>query len=176
MNGHAGQSGLTLLELLTTITLLFVVASLAAPAMRTFIQNNRAATQANEIVMSLNLARNEAATRGNRVSVCASADGATCSAGTDWAVGWLLFDDPTPPSGTLNVGPGDDEILRIFPALQGGGLLTGSQAAVTFQPNGFLDGGPPVEFELRVPDCSGNQGRDLRINLQGRTAVTRVPC
>ena len=176
MKGHAGQSGLTLLELLTTITLLFVVASLAAPAMRTFIQNNRAATQANELVMTLNLARNEAATRGNRVSVCASADGAICSAGTDWAVGWILFSDPTPPFGTLNSGPGDDEILRVFPALQGGGTLDASQATVTFQPNGFLNGGAPVDFELRVPDCAGDQGRDLRINLQGRTAVARVPC
>jgi type IV fimbrial biogenesis protein FimT len=176
MNGHAGQSGLTLLEMLTTITLLFVLASLAAPGLRTFIQNNRAATQANELVMSLNLARNEAATRGNRVSVCASTDGVTCSARTDWTGGWLLFDDRTPPSGTLNAQPGDDEILRAFPALQGGGTATGSQAAVTFLPNGFLDEAAPVDFALRVPDCSGNQGRDLRINLQGRTAVTRVPC
>lgn len=167
---------MTLLELLTTITVLFIVTALAAPAMRTFIQNNRAATQANEIVMSMSLARNEAATRGSAVSVCASSDGTSCSAATDWTTGWIIFSDQTPPLGTLNDSPGDDELLRVFPQLEGGGSLTGSQAVVTFRPNGFLDAAVPLLFELRIPDCSGNQGRDLRINLQGRTAVTRVPC
>jgi hypothetical protein len=31
-------------------------------------------------------------------------------------------------------------------------------------------------FEHRVPGCSGDQGRDIAVNVAGRAMVTRVAC
>jgi hypothetical protein len=31
-------------------------------------------------------------------------------------------------------------------------------------------------LEIRVPDCSGDQGRDVAVNVAGRISVTSVAC
>lgn len=165
-------AGYSMVELLATISVMAIVAAVAVPGLRSFLQDNRAANDANALVMALNLARNEAVTRGARVSVCASADGETCAAGgvTDWSTGWLVFTDQNAPAGTVN---GADEVLRTFPALTQS-TLTGDRTFLSYRSNGFVDAA--ADFNLVVQGCTGMHNRTLSVNLQGRTAVEPAAC
>ncbi len=88
------QLGFTLLELIVTITIAGILFGIAVPSFNEAIKNNRNTTLANDFVTSLNIARSEAVKRGQRVSICASADGVTCAAAGTWAQGWIVFNNP----------------------------------------------------------------------------------
>ncbi len=86
------QHGLTLVELMVTIAIVAILGALAAPNFQTMIQANRARSVASELMDMLNLARSEAARRGQPVSVCPSSNGNSCSStGTGWDSGWIAF-------------------------------------------------------------------------------------
>lgn len=86
------QHGLTLLELMVTVAIVAILGALAAPNFQTMIQANRARSVASELMDMLNLARSEAARRGQPVSVCPSSNGSSCSStSTGWDSGWIAF-------------------------------------------------------------------------------------
>ena len=129
------NSGFTLTELIVTIAIVAILMAFAIPNFRTLIQNYTQSTQANNLVFALNYARSEAVKQDARINICASPDGATCSAGaTNWAIGWMVFSGTT---ATPNP-------LQSWPALASGTSLTtrvgGVATAVTpivFQPSGL---------------------------------------
>lgn len=163
------HDGFTLIELMVTIAVAVVILTLAVPGFRSIIQNNRAATQANDLVTALGLARSEAIKRGLTVSLCPSSDQATCTGGTSWEGGWILFTDEN-ESASLD---GDDALIRVHGALDGGSTLAGP-ANLRFQAAGSVNA--IATFQHRIDDCSGDQGRNIDINLSGRVNVTRVAC
>lgn len=179
MNGHhiRGRArGYTAVELLTTMTVMGIATAVAVPNFRQFMQTNRAAADANALIGALNVARNEAITRGSPVTVCASSDGESCSGSGEWSRGWIVFTDASIPAGTVNAGAGPDTVLRVFPGLAGGAALTADVPFVAYRPSGFLGNASAVAFELNVPDCQGGTNRRIVINLQGRASVARVDC
>jgi type IV fimbrial biogenesis protein FimT len=169
-------AGYTAVELLATMTVMATVTALAVPNFQQFMQNNRAAADANALIGALNIARNEAVTRGAPVSVCASTDGETCSGDGDWTSGWIVFTDALPPAGEVNDGADPDTVLRVFPSLTGGSELTGDTDFVAYRPNGFIVNAAPAGFDLAVERCTGDHNRRIVINLQGRAGVARTDC
>jgi type IV fimbrial biogenesis protein FimT len=183
--------GYTAVELLTTLSVVGIVTALAVPNMQQFMLNNRTAADANALIGALNIARNEAVTRGIPVSVCASADGQDCSGAESWNTGWIVFTDAVAPVGQIDGGAEPDTVLQVFPGLTGGSELEADTAVVSYQPNGFLTGAA-AGFELQVSEhcmATGNLAddedesdrlatnrRQIAVNPQGRVAVTRVPC
>ena len=83
------------MELMVTLAVAGVLATIAVPTMRTFGQNNRLTAAANDFLRSLQLARSEAIKRQKNVIVCASADAlaaaSTCSYGTFRS--WIVVED-----------------------------------------------------------------------------------
>jgi type IV fimbrial biogenesis protein FimT len=138
-----------------------LLASVAVPGFVSFVQNNRATANTNEIVTALNLGRSEATLRGAPVLVCSSSDGVSCSGEGDWSDGWVVL------------AP-NDEVVRTWPARSAPGVLAGDVDQVQFQPRGSVAAG--TTLRVRVPDCIGDQGRDVRVNVAGRVSVTRVDC
>lgn len=183
--------GYTAVELLTTLSVVGIVTALAVPNMQQFMLNNRTAADANALIGALNIARNEAVTRGIPVSVCASADGESCSGAEAWSTGWIVFTDGVAPVGQINDAADPDEVIQVFPGLTGGSVLDADTTVVSYQPNGFT-AGAAASFDLQVSDqciAAGNleEGEDesnrlatnrrqIAVNPQGRVAVTRVPC
>ncbi|MCC5794476.1 MAG: GspH/FimT family pseudopilin [Chromatiales bacterium] len=164
-------AGFTLIELMVALVVAAIIASMAVPGFRDMIQNNRAATQSNELVTAFSLARSEAVKRGARVSVCPTTDQASCTDNTDWAVGWMVFVDLAANDGAgpvVQLPP-----LRAWDALRGNATLRGP-TLVRFRPLGDVTA--PAAFQHRVPGCVGDQGRDINVNMAGRPAVMRVPC
>ena len=156
--------GFTLFELMVTLAVAALILSLGVPGFRSFIQNNRATTHTNDLVTALNLGRSEATRRGASVLLCSSSDGATCSGSNDWSSGWIV---------RRSAGA----VVRTWPERSGGdGVLTANVSQIQFQARGSLAGGTVPLLQIRLPDCSGDQGRDVSVNMAGRIAVTRVTC
>ena len=88
----AGVRGFSLLELMVTVAIMAILGTLAVPSFQTLLQANKTRAVASELLASLNLARSEAARRGQPVSVCPSSNGSSCATGsTDWDKGWIVF-------------------------------------------------------------------------------------
>lgn len=157
------QRGFTLFELMVTVAVAALILSLGVPGFMSFVQNNRAATHSNDLVTALNLGRSEATRRGSAVVMCSSANGTSCSGSNDWSTGWVL----------RSAG---GELIRSWPERSGGaGVVTGNVAQIQFQARGSLAAGGAV-LQVRLPNCSGEQGRDIAINVAGRISVGRVDC
>jgi type IV fimbrial biogenesis protein FimT len=147
---------------MVTVTVAAIILAVGVPSFVSFVQNQRATTYTNELVIALNIGRSEATRRGTAVTVCASDDGATCSDDDDWSTGWIVATAA--------------EVLRTWDAVEGGaGVIVGDADEVSFQPRGALST-PSVVLNVRVPDCSGDQGRDITVNRTGHVSVTRVAC
>lgn len=87
--------GFTLIEVMIVIAIIAIVAAIAAPNYQNSITSSRKTSAANNILGALQFARSEAVIRrSDKVKVCASADGNTCS-GTDWSTGGVVLDNTT---------------------------------------------------------------------------------
>lgn len=165
------QCGFTLIELLITIVVATILVALAVPAFHTFVQNNRITAQVNELVTALTLVRSEAIKRKQTISICSSSNASTCT-GT-WEQGWIIFTDD---NGDGVVDAGTEEVLRVWEGLAGGATLTETASISTIQYDRQGSTNAPANFELRIPDCKGDQARDIGLLVTGRTNVSRVSC
>lgn len=163
--------GFTLIELMITLVLAAIILSLAVPGFQDIIRNNRAATQSNELVTALGLARSEAVKRGARVSLCPSTNQTNCTGGTDWSGGWIVFLDTAANDAAAPVVGGDP--IRAWGPLVGASALDGP-ANVRFRPLGDVIN--VANFQHRIPGCGTGDGRDIAVNMAGRALVTRVDC
>jgi type IV fimbrial biogenesis protein FimT len=132
------QGGVTLIELIITLTVLGILAALATPSMTTFIKNQRIAGQANDLVSDLMYARAEAIRRVTNVVVCKSSNpmNATPVCGTtasdQWTAGRIVFVD-TDVDQVYDAG---EPLLRTYPALDGNRNKLHGDSAYAGHPDG----------------------------------------
>lgn len=96
-----GSRGFTLWELLCTLGIGGILVGLGAPAMIDFLLDGRRTADVNALVLAVQLARSEAAKRGQPVIVCPTADRIRC--GGEFAGGFMVYvnlDDRSPPERT----------------------------------------------------------------------------
>lgn len=87
------QSGWTLLESLFCVTLALTLLTFTGSAFTGAVQTTRRQTRINELITSLQLARNQAILSGTPVVMCKSLDGYDCHPNAEWHQGWLIFTD-----------------------------------------------------------------------------------
>lgn len=89
------QTGMTLIEVLVTLGIVAILATVAAPSLQSMIERNQLQALTNNMVSNLYYARSEAAKRGFTVALCASDAGQTvCDANAaNFANGWIIFTD-----------------------------------------------------------------------------------
>lgn len=97
------QTGITLIELMTAIALIAILAGLAVPALDGILLNARRAAAMEELLRAAWFARTEAMRRGRPVLLCASAGAGCATDAVDWSNGWIVA-PADPPADILRRG------------------------------------------------------------------------
>lgn len=179
MFGIRRSSGFTLLELLITITILAIVATVAIPSFREMVLNNRLAAQTNEVSSLISFARSEASKlRDGVVTVCASNDSASCSGSSEWEHGLIVFRD-----NDMNAAVGGtDQLLKVNGSLAGGNLLrirdmtSDGGSYVQFDSKGFPRASATDETAGTFIICDSRgaaEARAVSINFSGQANLAR---
>jgi len=168
--------GFTLIELVVTLTIAGILISLAAPAMRTFVLDQRLTTQTNDFIADLSLARSEAIKRVSNVTVCrqgGSLASPSCNSSANWQAGRIVFVDADGDS-TIDSG---DAILRVRESLDGnntmnvvGGVALGS---IVIASTGLTTLSTGQEAALRLCDSRGTVAMTISVNYSGRATSSR---
>lgn len=168
----AGSAGLTAIELMITLAVFAIMASLAAPPMQSLITNYRERTAINQLTGYVRLARSEAITRSAYVSLCGSSDGTRCDG--DLKAGWLVFQDANGDgiyqgandivirSGSLGIGE------RYFTDANG----TEIASPLVYSRDGSKRGGD-IQWQFCFSADADHQ-RQLSVNAAGYLKVEKV--
>ncbi len=143
----SAEAGFTLIELMVALAVLAIIAAIAVPAMQGLIAANRLSGASTELVTALQVARSEAIRRNAPVTVCGSADGASCANTTDWSR-WIV-------TGRDNA-TGSTEVIRDS-AVSGNMQVAGPAAGIRFRSTGLLDAQTSMTVCLPVSTVGDNQ-------------------
>lgn len=145
--------GFTLIELMVTVTVLAVMASLAAPSFRELLAAQRVRITAYNIVGDLVLARSEAVKRGENVTVTPIS--------AAWNNGW-----------SVNVAS-SAEVLSGQGRVGSGVQFTTSPASITFDRNGRTSLSTVVRLGL---SDGGTRKRCISLDPLGRPKSANMEC
>ncbi|MES2181370.1 MAG: GspH/FimT family pseudopilin [Pseudomonadota bacterium] len=154
------QQGFTLIEMMVVISILAILAAIALPYFNDATLSSKLRSYANNFVASAHLARSEAVKQNAVVTLCVSADGASCAAG-GWQQGWIVL------SGTT--------VIYTQPATAAGYKITESAglSSLTFQPTGI--GATQARLTVcRATPYAGSQERVITLSATGKPSVTKT--
>ena len=144
-----------------------IVLAVAIPGYKTFVRNDRLVAQINNLAGHLAYARSEAVKRKQQVVLCASSDNAsptpTCTGGTDWEMGWLVFVDADSDEDLSEA----DELLRVRQSLEANNTLSGDSTLITYDYRGFLKANVASSFAL-CDERYEAHGKAITVTLSGR--------
>lgn len=170
--------GFTLIELMVVLALVAILATLAAPSLRSLIETNRVASEINGFVADMQFARSEAIKRGLPVIICPSQNSTACSGVNTWGVGWIVFVDANANSALDS----SEETLRVRPTWKGSDELTVVSPAsspplhVSFSRDGFASLSSLVQFQLQTSPENAHATRCVTLNIPGRITTLRGAC
>lgn len=157
--------GFTLLELLTALAIMGTLAAIAIPSFSGFAQGTQVCSAVNDLVSSINYARNAAITRGTLVTVCKSSDSQTCDTSEiGWQQGWIVYylDDT-----------GAMQILRVYGKSSGPVTMEGNfhvKNRLRYQASGFMPGVSNGTISANIGDRQIN----IIISNTGRVRTQRM--
>lgn len=134
--------GVTLIELLTTLSVAAILATIAAPSFSALIADQRAKSAASSLYVSLSRARSEAMMRNVGVTLSPKNNA--------WANGWQLIDARHPQNPL--------EVKDAMPGLS----ITGP-ASLTYHRSGMIDGSVTHTF---LVTASGHAGATRCISVE----------
>jgi type IV fimbrial biogenesis protein FimT len=144
-------AGFTLIETLMVVVILAVLAGIAAPSMRAFMDSQVVKTPASDLYATLVLARSEAIKRNAAIEVVPSA--------TDWAQGWQVRLQAAPTT-----------VLRTQDSYPRISISASAAGTVTYGSNGRLSTSATT-FRVLVPGNAQARMRCVTVDVTGRPSV-----
>jgi type IV fimbrial biogenesis protein FimT len=162
--------GFTITEFMVVVAIAAILLGIGVPSYLYITNSYRMSAEVNSLLGDLQYARAEAIREGQTVTTCVSTDGATCTGGTNWQNGWIVFSDV---NNNQTVNPGD-VVLRVQAAFVGNVpdtfVANNAITAVTFNREGFATtaaGFPNVTITLQESTNNVNWRRCLLISPVG---------
>jgi type IV fimbrial biogenesis protein FimT len=180
--------GLTLIELMVTLSIFAILAAIATPSFRQTIAASRLSSATTELMNSLTRTRAEAIRYGTRVTACKSNGSSTdCApaATVGWEQGWVVFQDPTRTTTTVTVDAGDTVTFVAQPMPSG--ITALGDASMDDYLSYSSDGRPRLysgtipAAGARIRVCSNsaalndnNRAREIVLQTNGRLTIEKV--
>ena len=149
--------GFTLLELMVTLAIVAILATISVPSMRDSIQNSKAERATGLFELDLQFARSNAISRGEVVIIS--------PLNNDIANGWQI------------VAETSGDTLRERGPLDSGVTITLANGG--FQPVSFTPTGQVREertIQIRIEHCTGNENKDIALMISGQMLMREVAC
>ncbi len=162
----SSQKGFTLIELMISLGILAILATMAVPSFQRVIENNRVTSQANSLLSAVQTARSEAVRRGVPVRFIAI--------GGDFADGWCVHTGATCTAAT-QIRTGETNAAVTF----GGPTIFEFDARGQRSVPTFDDDGAEASFTLQPNGCHAttpNRQRAVQVGIGGRSMVVRGAC
>jgi type IV fimbrial biogenesis protein FimT len=162
--------GLTLPELLISLSVTSIMTFTALNYLPPLIQSNRMSGEVNRFVTALQLARSEAVKQGRRLVLCPQTQQRDCGRAADWGNGWLLF-----ASEDRERQADEPLILAAPPLAEFINMRSGNQRKrIVYQPDGS-SGGSNSSFTF----CDQRQRASPRViclSGSGRPRLSMTRC
>ncbi len=177
------NAGFTLIELMVTIAILAIIASLAAPAVGVFVSRSAMRSISSDFTLALQRARSEAINRNMCVTMCMSSKASLTppkctTSGDAWDIGWIVFLNPSCDTSITTANPrtGTSPLETVIfvrdtsgarYSLQNGNSGTRS---ITFGARGNTRSSTAASFNLVDTSVSSNDpiNRTFCLDLAGR--------
>jgi len=186
--GYLGRrrvaQGMSLIEVMLSITVLAVLVGMATPAATTIVQNSRIRGQAGDLLANLSIARVEAIKRGVYVTLCPSSNWnvtptscTTGTLGTSWNMGYIVFADVN-KNGAFDTAT--DTLIAVSEpfasnTLISNGLTNTPVNELQFRPSGATN--VPGSGTFKLCDArTGNVGRLITVYSTGRAVSATTSC
>jgi type IV fimbrial biogenesis protein FimT len=160
--------GLTLIELMTTLSVVAILGTLAVPGFSNLLADAERTTTVNNFFHAIFLARSESIKRGQVVSLCKSNDAQTCvNRAPEWSGGWIVFinsDRDELPERDV-----DETVLAVYDGWTRG-RITSNRNAYSFRPYDQA----VVNGTILFCDARGGEyARAIIISQTGRPRVAK---
>lgn len=168
------QTGFTLIELIVVLVIVAISLTIALPSFNEAMIRNRLASQSNEFIAAVNLARTASLELNAGGGVCA-ANATRTDCGGSWANGWLVWADRN-----RNNAVNPNEILAVG-RFSDKDVVTGT-GDIRFDGRGRrvlpVPGVGDSLIDMRPVSCSSGQEyiRSMTISALGSVSVTKGSC
>lgn len=172
------SSGLTLIELLITMAALAILVVIAAPSMDDARKKSSVRGHLRDFQSAVAFARGEAVSLARSVSICASANGSSCSA--NWGTGWIIFVEDGVADGVYDDSDDGEQLLRVY-EYEGSNTLrvidpiadgTPTLDSLTWTYRGFSDNAQRALAIVCESQGLAKYARGLLIASSGRAVTT----
>ena len=150
---HA-SAGFSLTELVMTMAIVAILAAIGVPSFKYVTASNRIASEINGLLGDMQFARSQAVKEGQSVSVCVSSNGTSCTGGSAWQNGWIVFLDAN-FNKQVDVAAGE-KIIRVQPPFTGTDTFVASVnfTAITYNRMGYAPTGLPANMTIKLHDSA----------------------
>ena len=142
---HHNERGFTLTELIVTVSVAAILATVAVPSFSGIIANQRARTLSSALYATLAKARSSALTLNGSVTLQPKAGG--------WASGWQVLDP-------------NNNVLDDYTATTG--ITIAGPAALTYRASGRLPAGAAPMFQISTGSGTTLSYQCVSVDLSGR--------